>query len=121
MSTRERPIDRGRRLATADRVRIGRELRVARQVVGRSLDSVGAEARMSGAHVGRIERGIVRAVTLEQLGCLGSIVGLDVRVRTYQGPAAILDAGQVALSWPAALASTRTPRIPHGSAAPDPG
>ena len=97
VSTRERPVDRGRRLATADRIRIGHELRVARQVVGRSLDSVGTEARMSGAHVGRIERGIVRTVSLEQLGCLGSIVGLDVRVRTYPGPAAILDAGQVAL------------------------
>ncbi len=97
MSTRERPIDRGHRLATADRIRIGSELRVARHVLGRSLDSVGAEARLSGQHVGRIERGTVASVSVDQLARVGAIVGLDVRIRTYPGPAAVIDAAQVAL------------------------
>ena len=97
MSTRERPLDRGHRLATADRIRIGNELRVARHVLGRSLESVGAEARLSGQHVGRIERGTVGAVSVDQLARVGAIVGLDVRIRAYPGPAAVIDAAQVAL------------------------
>jgi len=52
---------------------------------------------MSGAHVGRIERGVVATVSLDQLASIGAVVGLDVRVRAYPGPAAIVDAGQVAL------------------------
>lgn len=97
MSTRERSIDRGHRLATTDRVRIGNELRVARQILGRSLDSVGTEARLSGPHVGRIERGVVASVSVEQLACIGAIVGLDIRVRAYPGPTSIVDAAQIAL------------------------
>jgi transcriptional regulator with XRE-family HTH domain len=97
MSTRERLIDRGRRNATADRIKIGHEIRVARAILGRSLDSVGADAGMSGVHVGRIERGVVATVGIDQLARLGALVGLDVRVRAYPAPGAVVDAGQVAL------------------------
>ena len=97
MSTRERPIDRGRRLATADRLRIGHELRVARRVLGRSVHVVGAAAGISGAQVARIERGVLRTVSVDQLARIGAVVGLDVRVRAYPGPDPTLDAAQTAL------------------------
>jgi hypothetical protein len=99
MSTRERPIDRGHRLATADRMRIGQELRVARRVLGHSVHVVGSAAGMSGAHVARIERGVLPTVSIDQLARIGAAVGLDVRVRAYPGPDPTLDAGQIALSW----------------------
>lgn len=97
VSTRERPVDRGRRLATADRIRIGHELRVARQVVGESVHVVGSAIEMSGMQVSRIERGILPTVSIEQLARLGAAVGLDVRVRAYPGPSPVLDAAQMAL------------------------
>lgn len=97
MSTRERPIDRGHRLATADRLRIGHELRVARLVTGRSLDSVASSSGLSKSQAGRIERAELRSVSVDQLARLGAAVGLDVRVRAYPGPDPVLDAGQVAL------------------------
>lgn len=97
MSTRERPIDRGHRLATADRIRIGNELRVARQILGESVHAVGAAAGMSGVHVSRVERGLVPTVSIDQLARLGAAIGLDIRVRAYPGARGVLDAGQVVL------------------------
>lgn len=97
MSTRERPIDRGRRLATADRLRIGHELRVARQMSGKSQEDVAKSSKISPSQVGRIERGVLRSVSLEQLARVGATVGLDVRVKAYPGPDALLEAGQIAL------------------------
>ena len=97
MSTGERPIDRGRRLATADRLRIGHELRVARHILGASVHTIGPAAGMSGAQVARIERGALRTVSVDQLARIGAVVGLDVRVRAYPGSDPTLDAGQIAL------------------------
>ena len=97
MSTRERPIDRGRRLANADRLRIGHELRVARRVLGQSVHVIGSAAGMSGAQVARIERGVLPTVSVDQLARIGAVVGLDVRVRAYPGPDPTLDAGQTPL------------------------
>jgi hypothetical protein len=46
MSTRERPIDRGHRLATADITKAGHEIRIARQTIGKSQGSVGKSSGM---------------------------------------------------------------------------
>jgi transcriptional regulator with XRE-family HTH domain len=97
MGTRERPIDRGRRLATRDRLAFGAEIRTARLIVGRSLEVVGRAAGMSPSTAGRIERGVHRSVTHEQLAVLGAAVGLDVRTRMYPGPDSLRDSGHGAL------------------------
>ena len=97
MSTRERPIDRGHRLATADLARAGHEIRVARQVIGKSLESVGRSSGISPSQAGRIERGCLPTASVEQLAKVGAAVGLDIRVRAYPGPDPVLEAGQVAL------------------------
>ncbi len=94
MSTSERAADRGRRTARADRLRAGTEIRDARVAAGLSLAAVGRSARLSASQVSRIERGLAPGVSVERLAVLGSIVGLDVRVRAYPGGDPIRDAGQ---------------------------
>jgi transcriptional regulator with XRE-family HTH domain len=97
MTSRERPIDRGRRLAVADRARIGQELRTARSILGMSQASVSRSSGLSPAQVGRVERGVLPSVSVDQLARIGASVGLDIRVRAYPGADPVLDAGQVAL------------------------
>jgi transcriptional regulator with XRE-family HTH domain len=97
MSTRERPIDRGHRSARVDRARAGLEIRTARQAAGRSLEDVGRSSGLSPSQVGRIERGVLPSVSVEQLASVGAVVGLDIRVRAYPGLDPLLDAGQAAL------------------------
>ena len=97
MSTRERPIDRGHRLAASDLARAGHEIRVARQAIGKSLESVGRSSGISPSQVGRIERGSLRTASVDQLARVGAAVGLDIRVRAYPGPDPVLEAGHVAL------------------------
>lgn len=90
-------MDRARRRATNDRMRIGMELRVARMMRGRSIEDVAQAVGMSPSQVGRIERGVLPSVGLDQLARLGAVVQLDVRVHAYPGPDATIDAGQRAL------------------------
>jgi transcriptional regulator with XRE-family HTH domain len=97
MSTRERPADRGARIAKADLERIGSELRNARVAAGLSLAAVAAAVRMSGSHVARIERGLVPTASVLQLATIGAVVGLDVRIRAYVGGDPLRDAGQARL------------------------
>jgi hypothetical protein len=52
---------------------------------------------MSASQVGRIERSRLGSASVVQLARVGSVVGLDVRVRAYPGPSPIRDAGQVVL------------------------
>jgi transcriptional regulator with XRE-family HTH domain len=97
MATRERSIDRGRRLARADLLRIGGEVRDARRILGLSLDLVAATAGLSPSQAGRIERATLATASVDQLARLGSAVGLDVRVRAYPGPDPVRDAAHIAL------------------------
>ena len=84
-------------MATADRVRIGNELRNARRSIGQSLELVAASSGLSPSQAGRIERAALPSVSVDQLARLGAAVGLDVRVRAYPGPDPILEAGQIAV------------------------
>lgn len=52
---------------------------------------------MSYSQVGRVERAVHSNVTATQLARIGSVVGLDVRVRTFPGPSPLRDAAQLAL------------------------
>jgi transcriptional regulator with XRE-family HTH domain len=95
MTARERPVDRARRLARADRVRAGLEIRQARLALGRSQALVGREARMSGSQVGRIERGELTLGDHDALVRLAAVVRLDARLRLYPGPDGALDGPQL--------------------------
>lgn len=52
---------------------------------------------MSYSQVGRIERAVHANVSTTQLAKIGAVVGLDVRVRAFPGPAPLRDAAQLAL------------------------
>jgi transcriptional regulator with XRE-family HTH domain len=97
MPSRERPIDRGRRIARSDLARIGEEFRTARLGVGLALARVGEAGGMSASQVSRIERGLLATASVDQLARVGAVLGLDVRVRGYPGPDPIRDAPQNAL------------------------
>ena len=66
-------------------------------MAGHSLDAVGAAAGMSPSQAGRIERGALPNVSVDQLARLGAAVGLDIRVHAYPGAGALRDLGQVRL------------------------
>lgn len=95
MPPRERSIDRGTRIARHDLAAVGADIRTARLSSGLSLRSVGRACAMSYSQVGRIERAVLRSVSVIQLGRVGAVVGLDVRIRAYPGPAPIRDVAQV--------------------------
>jgi transcriptional regulator with XRE-family HTH domain len=97
MTSRERPVDRGSRIARSDLTRVGVELRIARTAAGLSLDAVGAAAGLSGPQVSRIERGMVAHGNVLRLARIGAVVGLDVRVRAFPGPDPVRDVGQLRL------------------------
>ena len=94
MPTTERAVDRARRIARSDRLRCGTEIRDARTSAGLSLETTGRAIGLSASQVSRIERGLAEAVTVQQIASLGSVVGLDVRLRTYPGPDPLRDAAQ---------------------------
>jgi transcriptional regulator with XRE-family HTH domain len=97
MSSKERPSDRGTRLARRITVTSGTELRNARVASGLSLEDVGRAVRLSYTQVGRIERAEHPSVSVAQLARIGSVVGLDLSVRFYPGASPLRDAAHIAL------------------------
>lgn len=97
MPSRERPVDRARRVVDLDLIRLGEEFRSARIGAGLSLRFVGERVGRSASQVMRIERGLVPEASVRQLGRIGAVVGLEVRVRAYPGPDPIRDASQARL------------------------
>lgn len=97
MATRERPVDRGSRIAARARTALGDEIYRARRQAGLSQAAV---ARVVGVHrstIGRIERGEIAGVSIDLLGRLCAAVGLDLALRAYPSGEPIRDAAHVAL------------------------
>ena len=97
MAARERPVDRGSRLASQAIIRLGTEIRLARVGAGLSVDAVAAAVGISNAEVSRIERGLSPRVPAISLGRLAGAVGLDVALKAFPGGDPLRDAGQQAL------------------------
>jgi transcriptional regulator with XRE-family HTH domain len=97
MGIRVDPAHDARRVAERLRRELGAELRFARLGAGLSQVAVGAAAGMSHAQVGRIERGRVAGLSLDQASRAASAVGLRLVVRTYPDGDPVRDAGQLAL------------------------
>jgi transcriptional regulator with XRE-family HTH domain len=76
---------------------LGRELRQARVEHGLSQEFVGRAVGLSDTEVGRIERGLIRAVSVVQLARLLSVVGLDLSARAYPAGSSIRDQPQLSL------------------------
>lgn len=97
MATRERPIDIGHRRSRRTLSAIGDELRLARLAAGLSQTAVGRAAGMSHAQVSRLEHGLLRTASLDQISCLAAALGLDLSVRLFPAGDAVRDTAQLAL------------------------
>lgn len=97
MPPRERPVDRGARLARQALGTIGREVYEARLAAGLSQRAVGAAVGIAASEVSRIETARRASVSVDRLGRTCAVVGLDLSVRTYPAGAPIRDAGHVRL------------------------
>ncbi len=76
---------------------LGRELHQARIQHGLSQEIVGRAAGMSDTEVGRIERGLIRHVSVVNLSRLLGVVGLEVSVRAFPTGSPLRDQPQLAL------------------------
>jgi transcriptional regulator with XRE-family HTH domain len=97
MSTRERRIDRGRRLSRRSLLTIGEEFREARIQAALTQRELGATVGISASEISRIERGQSPHVAYETLVAIGAALGLDLPLRAYPNGDAVRDAAQLAL------------------------
>ena len=91
MPAHERRRDRAVRIAQASLSELGRELRTARQEHDLSQSDVARALGVSYSTVGRIERGQLPRVALQDLAVALSTVGLDLSVRAYPGGSPLRD------------------------------
>jgi transcriptional regulator with XRE-family HTH domain len=97
MTTKERPVDRGRREAARHLHTIASELREARLGAGLSQSQVGRAAGISHAGVSRIERALAPNISLGRIDTIAAVLGLQLGVRLYPAGQPLRDAGQLAL------------------------
>ncbi len=97
MSVRERPADRGRRVARLAIARVFEEARLARIAAGLSQRDVGRAIGRSHTWVGGVEGGRSTGVGFEDLGALLASVGLEPRLSVVPGPDAHRDAAHASL------------------------
>jgi len=81
MGRRRKADEEGRRLAATMRLAIGAEIRLARRSAGASQDAAAAEAGMSRAQYGRIERGEIAGISFVQASCAAAAQPANVSGR----------------------------------------
>jgi transcriptional regulator with XRE-family HTH domain len=97
MGSKDRALDRGRRLGLKALETVGRELRDARVSLGASQADVAGKVRTSRATESRYESGRYEAATLLEAAELLSVVGLGLSVSTYPLGDGLRDARQAAV------------------------
>lgn len=97
MANRTNPLHEANRLTSWQLQEIGREVRVARLTAGRTQGSVAATVGTSVARISRIERGLVSAISLRQLGLVAASVGLKLYIRAFPAMRRLLDQPQIDL------------------------
>jgi transcriptional regulator with XRE-family HTH domain len=95
--TRERRIDRGRRLARKALASIGEEFREARLAAGLTQRHVAEAVGISQAELSRVERGMASWVTYETLVLIAAVLGLDLPLRAFPVGGPIRDVAQLQL------------------------
>jgi transcriptional regulator with XRE-family HTH domain len=97
MGSHERTIDVGMARGRSGTKLILRELRLGRLDRNLSGEVLGHAVGISGAHYSRVERGLVRGLTIEQASVLLAAVGLELSVRVFPAGEPIRDAAHAAL------------------------
>jgi transcriptional regulator with XRE-family HTH domain len=121
MGSRARAIDIGAARGRAATDLVLREMRDARLDRNLSGEEIGRAASISGAHYSRIERGLVKGLTIEQASTLLAPVGLDLSVRAYPGGEPIRDTAHAALLGRLRSLLHRTLRVMTEVPLPGPG
>jgi transcriptional regulator with XRE-family HTH domain len=94
---RRRLQDEATERAQAIRVDLGRNLRIARLDADLSLREMARATGISAPQGSRIERGMMRSVSIDQVARMGAAVGLDLSARLYPAGDPIRDAAHAAL------------------------
>ena len=97
MARRHEATAEGQRLARRLRAQLGEEIRVARTGAGLGLRDAAEAAGMSHAQFGRIERGALITLSIDQACRAGFAVGLRYAGRLYPDGDPVRDAGQLRL------------------------
>lgn len=97
MPTRTTRLDAARARSRQIRVQVGSEVHGARVSSGVSQRAAGAVVEISRSQFGRIERGELEQLTVDQLSRACSAVGLRLLVRAVPDADPAIDAGQLAL------------------------
>ena len=97
MANRQSALQEASRLAAWVLRLIGRELRVARILAGRTQKQVAVALRTSTSHVSRVEHGLIRGLTMAQLHRHAAVVGLKPYINLYPLIARPLDTAQLRL------------------------
>jgi transcriptional regulator with XRE-family HTH domain len=97
VGTRLRQVDLGAARSRDIIASLGREVRGARVDRGLSQEQLGRTVGLSGSEVGRIERGLIRGVTIEQMCLLLAALGLELSARAFPAGQPIRDAAHAAL------------------------
>jgi transcriptional regulator with XRE-family HTH domain len=97
VATKERRIDRGRRLARHALATIGEELREARLAAGLTQRQVAEAVGISHTEMSRIERGVAPWVAYETLVMIAAVLGLDLPLRAFPVGGPIRDRAQLEL------------------------
>lgn len=86
-----------RRVANRLRAQIGDDIRIARLGAGLSQSVAGRSVDMSHAQMGRIERGVLRNLTVDQACRAAAAVGLRLTARTWPDGDPVRDAPHLGL------------------------
>jgi transcriptional regulator with XRE-family HTH domain len=97
MPTRTSRLDAALAITRLVRTEMGREIRGARTTGGVSQREAGAAVGISRSQFGRIERGELKDVSVDQLSRACSAVGMRLLVRAVPDADPAVDAGQLAL------------------------
>jgi transcriptional regulator with XRE-family HTH domain len=97
VATRDRLVYEGERRARRIALLLGEELREARLAAGLRQVDVGRAVGISGAHVSRIERGLVRALQVSMICRLLAVVGRELSARSYPAGPPLRDKAHLAL------------------------
>ena len=118
MAKRSSLDENGRELAAKLRGYIATDLRAARRAAGLSQHAAAAAVGMSHAQFGRIERGALEQLTVEQACRAGMAVGLRLNARLYPDGDPVRDRG--AAQAPRALPRATSGRSALGRGGPTP-
>ncbi len=105
-------MDRASRITRRALATVGGEVRMTRRVLGASQDAVGAACGLSGAEIGRIERGQAPWLTVANASRAFAAVGLDLSVRGFAAAGSIRDSvhDQLLTRFEKTIAATFRPR-----------